>query len=356
MPGSKKRQAEKADNSDQPLIKLFFGNVGHVSAINVSQTGTNVRRDGNAVNDDDVVVDDGTAMNTRNNVSLTDNQNVSELQTQPQHETVTGPTYNPNVKNITSTSNSNTNTRPTSSSTVMPDLSEPVLADQDQQDYHKDGTNTDNSVNCPALNNESGLAKIFDVFKLDDQDDLSSIHNYYICIKRNCTCVSKFDNLTSSLKKEKFNHQWAFDQSLSYDTTCGMWWLVFKEKAGMYCLLCKKHDQKNPFNQSKVWNVLPSVRMKKAGIQDHIKTEMHRNAIRDEMLQRISVFHKDTEERKLTENIVLEEVFYSIYYYLIKEEISNEKLLSLLDLMELLGVDNLKYFQTRSRSTLREMF
>ena len=68
-----------------------------------------------------------------------------------------------------------------------------------------------------------------------------------------------------------------------------------------------------------------------------------------------ALVHKDTEERKLTENIVLEEVFYSIYY-LIKEEISNEKLLSLLDLMELLGVDNLKYFQTRSRSTLREMF
>ena len=72
MPGSKKRQAEKADNSDQPLIKLFFGNVGHVSATNISQTGT--RRDGNVVNNDDVVVDDGTAMNTWNNVSLTDNQ------------------------------------------------------------------------------------------------------------------------------------------------------------------------------------------------------------------------------------------------------------------------------------------
>ena len=125
MPGSRKRQAEEADNSDQPLIKLFLGNVGHVSATNVSQTG----RDSN-VNGDDVVVDDGTAMNTQNNVSLTDNQNVSELQSQPQHETVTGPTYNPNVKNVNGTSN--TNTMPcSSSSTVMPDLSEPVLADQD---------------------------------------------------------------------------------------------------------------------------------------------------------------------------------------------------------------------------------
>ena len=50
MSGSRKRQAEEADNSDQPLIKLF-GNVGHVSATNVSQTG----RDSN-VNGDDVVV------------------------------------------------------------------------------------------------------------------------------------------------------------------------------------------------------------------------------------------------------------------------------------------------------------
>ena len=56
--------------------------------------------------------------------------NVSELQSQPQHETVTGPTHNPNVKNVNGTSN--TNTMPSSSSsTVMPDLSEPVLADQD---------------------------------------------------------------------------------------------------------------------------------------------------------------------------------------------------------------------------------
>ena len=123
----------------------------------------------------------------------------------------------------------------------------------------------------------------------------------------------------------------------------------------MYCLLCKKHDQQNPRNKSKVWNVSPSVRIRKEAIQDHLETDQHKYAVRAEMLQRVSVFQKELDEKKETENEVNEKVFHAIYY-LIQEEISNTKLNSLLNLMESLGINHLKYFQHRSNPSIREMF
>ena len=43
-------------------------------------------------------------------------------------------------------------------------------------------------------------------------------------------------------------------------------------------------------------------------------------------------------------------------YWLAKESISNRKITSLLKLMELLGLEELKYFTQRSRGSLREIF
>ena len=52
---------------------------------------------------------------------------------------------------------------------------------------------------------------------------------------------------------------------------------------------------------------------------------------------------------------MVEKTFTAIYW-LAKEEISNQKLIPLLELLENLGVSELRYFQYRSRPSVREMF
>ena len=90
-------------------------------------------------------------------------------------------------------------------------------------------------------------------------------------------------------------------------------------------------------------------------IQLHFNSDMHRSAIEKEHLKQISPFQKEHESRKQCENEVLNKVFMSIYW-LAKEEISNTKLLSLLNLMERAGLQNLKHFTYTGEGTLQEMF
>ena len=123
----------------------------------------------------------------------------------------------------------------------------------------------------------------------------------------------------------------------------------------MYCLLCCKHDTINTRNKSKVWNDQPSMRLRKVAITDHSTTEQHKNAVKAELLQRISCFHEQLTEKCETSETVIEKTFTAIYW-LAKQEISNEKLLPLIDLIEYLGVKELKFFEYRSRPSIREMF
>ncbi|KAK3703202.1 hypothetical protein QZH41_004969 [Actinostola sp. cb2023] len=123
----------------------------------------------------------------------------------------------------------------------------------------------------------------------------------------------------------------------------------------MFCLLCRKHDLKGSRSKSNVWNISPSVRLRREAVQDHLSTTQHKDAIKLEMMQRISTFQKQVNEKNEVNESILEKTFTAIYW-LAKEEIANQKLISLLDLLENLGVSELKYFQHRSRPSLREMF
>lgn len=123
----------------------------------------------------------------------------------------------------------------------------------------------------------------------------------------------------------------------------------------MYCLLCHKHDTINTRNKSKVWNDQPSVRLCKVAITDHSTTEQHKNAVKAKLLQRISCFHEQLTAKRETSETVIEKTSTAIYW-LAKQEISNKKLLPLIDLIEYLGLKELKFFEYRSRQSIREMF
>jgi len=139
-------------------------------------------------------------------------------------------------------------------------------------------------------------------------------------------------------------------KDLSFDKTSGLWWLVYEENKGMFCLLCQKHNLKSSHGNSDVWNTSPSVRLRHEAVQDYVTTAQHKEAIKLEMMQRVSTFQKHEVNEKM-----LEKTFIAIYW-LAKEEISNQKLIPLLELLENLGVSELKYFQHRSRPSVREMF
>ncbi|XP_078370311.1 E3 SUMO-protein ligase KIAA1586-like [Oculina patagonica] len=73
------------------------------------------------------------------------------------------------------------------------------------------------------------------------------------------------------------------------------------------------------------------------------------------MLQRVSCFQKTLDERGRVAEDVLVKVFTAVYW-LMKEELSNNKIKSLLQILEQVGMNDLKYFLYRSQDALREIF
>lgn len=89
----------------------------------------------------------------------------------------------------------------------------------------------------------------------------------------------------------------------------------------MFFYLWKQHNTENQQNKYKVLNTTPSIHFKKSAFQDHLSTQQHKDAIEAEMLGRVSVFHKELEERKSVKNYVLFNAF-TAAHWLVKEEIS----------------------------------
>ena len=84
-----------------------------------------------------------------------------------------------------------------------------------------------------------------------------------------------------------------------------MWWPVYAEGEGLYCLLCKKHDTFNSQNKSKIFNKEPCKRCRPEALADHLQTTQHKNAVAAEMLQRVSCFQKTLDERERVAEDVL---------------------------------------------------
>ena len=60
------------------------------------------------------------------------------------------------------------------------------------------------------------------------------------------------------------------DKTTSFSQDTGLWWLVYIEQQGMYCLLCKKHHNLNPNNKD-IFGMKPGLRYRKEAIQDQIQ-------------------------------------------------------------------------------------
>ena len=142
---------------------------------------------------------------------------------------------------------------------------------------------------------------------------------------------------------------------MTFCSKTGYNWLLYEEGQEMFCLFCRKHNVVKAKNQSKKFKMEPAVRFKKKAVEEHANSQQHSAAFTAELLSRVSTFNEETKRKEKTRD----EVYYNTFlamYWLAKEEIANTKFGSLLELLEQVGLKDLKFFQHRSASSVREMF
>ena len=183
------------------------------------------------------------------------------------------------------------------------------------------------------------------LFNLEEQ----KIHHYSLC-KDTCTGLSLQDPQKSSKDKHRFKHGMIIDPSTSYSERTGLWWLVYKESDGMYCLICKRHCH----FKAEIYCTKPATRYRKEAILDHVRSKNHKAAELEELVQKISPFEKDLQEKKQYADEVYDAAFKSMYW-IAKEELPNNKFVSLINLIERLGVQKMKHFNHRGMGSIREM-
>ena len=182
----------------------------------------------------------------------------------------------------------------------------------------------------------------------------AKVHSFYSCQADKCVTLSKEDQ--QQMKgKDRFQHQWISDNSLSYCEKNSYHRLLFQEGKGMFCIICRKHDTINPQNKSKKFNTEPSVRFKWKTVEELASHQQHLAAVEAELLSRVSVFQHQVSYREQVRESVYYNAFLSLYW-VAKEELANCKFVRLLQLVEDLGVTDLKLFQHRSSGLVREMF
>jgi len=144
--------------------------------------------------------------------------------------------------------------------------------------------------------------------------------------------------IKTTQKKEMINHSLIFNKDLAYSPKVQMWWLLYIEGEGQYCLICKKFDSKNPQNKKEFFSAEPSTRLKKDCLKEHVATRRHKDAITAILMNRLSVFQKELDHNAEVQVDVCERVFCYLYW-LAKEDMVNVKVKSLLKLVEKLGCD-----------------
>ena len=127
----------------------------------------------------------------------------------------------------------------------------------------------------------------------------------------------------------------------------GMWWLVYCEGEGMFCLLCRVHNTKNKYNKQNTLNQAPSTNFKHSAVSDHARASGHTSTIICELERRnSSLAHQHKVASEVTDKITYNAFLSS--YWLGKEEVASKKLLSLIELQKQIGVTEMKEFKNTS--------
>ena len=84
----------------------------------------------------------------------------------------------------------------------------------------------------------------------------------------------------------------------------------------MYCLLCRKHKEKNEQNKLDKFVGLPSVRLKRSAVTSHAETNVHKRSCEAEVQQRRgSCLHKELETRRSANFSSVLKSFQAAYFF-----------------------------------------
>lgn len=190
-----------------------------------------------------------------------------------------------NVNNNTTTSNADETRSP------CPQSSGNVTQSEKETDSGSFKTTATQSYTLfPLEEQKKMVSELFNDSSLVNAN--SNVHHAALCTD---TCdLSSKDPKKWSKEKHRFKHKMLCDYETSFSDKTGLWWLVYVEGEGMYCLLCRKHKGVNPneFFCSKA-----GTRFRKEAIVDHMKTKSHKAAELEECVQRISPFEKEITDK-----------------------------------------------------------
>ena len=183
----------------------------------------------------------------------------------------------------------------------------------------------------------------------------SVIHSFHKCKSRSCNSVSSSEQERLARRSDdRFHHHW-INENMTFCSKTGYNWLLHEGGQGMFCLLCWKRNVDNTKNKSKKFNMEPAVRFKKKAVEELTNSQQHSAAITAELLSRVSTFNEEIERKEKTRQDVYYNTFLAMYW-LAKEEIANKKFGSLLELLEQVGLKDMRFFLHRSAGSVREMF
>lgn len=181
-----------------------------------------------------------------------------------------------------------------------------------------------------------------------------TLHSSYTC-SGVCSALSSTE--LSRLKeggKTLFKHSWLTNKDIAYSEETGLWWLIYIEEKGMFCLLCRIHNSSNKLNKQETFNLSASINFKQSAIKEHAISNTHKETYLKEMERRHSSLAAQYQSAKQARDTVTTNSFLSTYW-LGKEEVANCKLKSLLELEEDLGLSEMKHFQQRSQRSQKNM-
>ena len=185
--------------------------------------------------------------------------------------------------------------------------------------------------------------------------DPRAFHSFHKCRNQRCSSLSSDETSHQKESVDRFQHSWIMDEKLSCSTATDVNWLIYVEGQGMFCMLCRKHGTSNCQNKSKKYNLEPALRFKRKAVEEHANTQQHKAAVEGEIISRVSSFEAEIQDIQNTKDEVLYKTFLAMYW-LAKEELPNKKFVSLLSMLEQIGIQNVKYFKHRSTGSIREMF
>ena len=189
-----------------------------------------------------------------------------------------------------------------------------------------------------------------------DAADASDLHSFHRCKNRKCKTLSSMEvTRLNEQSIDRFQYQWKMEDDLTYSSNTGVNWLIYQEGQGMFCLLCRKHGTLNNQNKSKKYNLEPAVRFKWKTVEDHANSQQHAAAITAELLSRVSTFEEEVRKIEDAKDKVYYKTLLTVYW-IVKEEISNKRFTSLLELLQQVDLEDIKYFKHRSAGSVREMF